>query len=155
MAYSSGMMNKRVKVAKRYEEQNPTFGGSTSVTKYEILGTFWMAEDFNRGVKSLREGAYDAYDTVMFRMRYNAEIDRWCLLQYQGKWYQIQSFNESYQDNTIQITATEMANQNVTIVEPTPEPESNAGTTDETEPATDATGTETNTPVNPEPQNEG
>ena len=155
MAYSSGMMNKRVKVAKRYEEQNPTFGGSSSVTKYEILGTFWAAEDFNRGVKSLREGAYDAYDTVMFRMRYNAEIDRWCLLQYQGKWYQIQSFNESYQDNTIQITATEMANQKVTIVEPTPEPASNAGTTDETEPATEVTGTETNTPVNPEPQNEG
>ena len=149
------MMNKRVKVAKRYEEKNPTFGGSTSVTKYEILGTFWAAEDFNRGVKSLREGAYDAYDTVMFRMRYNAEIDRWCLLQYQGKWYQIQSFNADYQQNQIQITATEMANQNVTIVEPTPEPASNAGTTDETTPAAEGTGTETNTPVNPEPQNEG
>ena len=141
MAYSTGMMNKRVTVAKRYEEQNPTFGGSTSVTKYEILGTFWAAEDFNRGVKSLREGAYDAYDTVMFRMRYNAEIDRWCLLQYQGKWYQIQSLNGSYHENKLQITAIEMANQKVTIVEPTP--------------ATEGTGTETNTPVNPEPQNEG
>ena len=155
MAYSSGMMNKRVKVAKRYEEQNPTFGGSSSVTKYTVLGTFWAAEDFNRGVKSLREGAYDAYDTVMFRMRYNAEIDRWCLLQYQGKWYQIQSFNADYQQNQIQITATEMANQKVTIVEPTPEQESNSGTTDETTPATEVTGTETNTPVNPEQQNNG
>ena len=148
-------MNKRVKVAKRYEEKNPTFGGSSSVTKYEILGTFWAAEDFNRGVKSLREGAYDAYDTVMFRMRYNAEIDRWCLLQYQGKWYQIQSFNADYQQNQIQITAIEMANQKVTIVEPTPEPESNSGTTDGTEPDAEETETETNTPVNPEPQNEG
>ena len=121
MAYSSGMMNKRVKVAKRYEEQNPTFGGSSSVTKYEILGTFWAAEDFNRGVKSLREGAYDAYDTVMFRMRYNAEIDRWCMLQYQGKWYQIQSFNASYQDNQIQITAIELANQNVNLMSVIPD----------------------------------
>ena len=111
-------MNKRVKVAKRAEVQDTTFGGSASVTQYELLGTFWAAEDFNRGVKSLREGAYDAYDTVMFRMRYNAQIDRWCLIQYQGKWYQIQSFNASYQDNTIQITATEMANQQVTIVHP-------------------------------------
>ena len=155
MAYSSGMMNKRVKVAKRYEEQNPTFGGSSSVTKYEILGTFWAAEDFNRGVKSLREGAYDAYDTVMFRMRFHEGVDRWCLLKFHGKWYQIQSFNESYQDNTIQITAIEMANQKVTIVEPTPEQESNSGTTDETTPATEVTGTETNTPVNPEQQNHG
>ena len=54
----------------------------------------------------------------MFRMRYNEQIDRWCLIQYHGKWYQIQSFNEDYQENQIQITATEMANQNVTIVEP-------------------------------------
>ena len=81
--------------------------------------------------------SYDAYDTVMFRMRYNAEIDRWCLLQYQGKWYQIQSFNADYQQNQIQITATEMANQKVTIVEPTPDPE----------PETPA--------VNPEQQNNG
>ena len=117
MAYSTGMMNKRVTVAKRAADTQESFGKSGQ-PKYESLGTFWAAEDFNRGVKSLREGAYDAYDTVMFRMRYNAQIDRWCLLQYQGKWYQIQSFNESYQENTIQITAIEMANQKVTIVEP-------------------------------------
>ena len=155
MGYSTGMMNKRVTVAKRYEEQNPTFGGSTSVTKYEILGTFWAAEDFNRGVKSLREGAYDAYDTVMFRMDFDPAIDRWCLLQFDGKWYQIQSLNGSYHENKLQITAIEMANQKVTIVEPTPEPASNAGATDETTPDAEGTGTETNTPVNPEPQNEG
>ena len=110
------MLNKRVTVARRYEEQNPTFGGSSSVTRYTLLGTFWAAEDFNRGVKSLREGAYDAYDTVMFRMRFNKHIDRWCLLQYRGKWYQIQSFNDDYQNNQIQITAIELANQQVNIV---------------------------------------
>ena len=120
MAYSTGMMNKRVTIARRHEEENRPFGGSTTVTQYEILGTFWAAEDFNRGVKSLREGAYDAYETVMFRMRYNADIDRWCLIQYQGKWYQIQSFNASHQDNTIQITAIEMANQQVVIYTPPP-----------------------------------
>ena len=42
------------------------------------------------------------------------------MIQYQGKWYQIQSFNASHQDNTIQITAVEMANQQVTIYEPPP-----------------------------------
>ena len=166
MAYSSGMMNKRVKVAKRYVDTDSADNfGKSGQPKYEILGTFWMGETFTKGVKAMHEGALDAYDTVMFRCRYNAEIDRWCLLQYQGKWYQIQSFNADYQQNQIQITATEMANQNVTIVEPTPEPEptptptpepaSNAGTTDETTPDAEETGTETNTPVNPEPQNEG
>ena len=114
MAYSTGMMNKRVTVAKRATDTQETFGKSGS-PKYEILGTFWMAEDFNRGTKSLREGAFDAYDTVMFRMRWNKDIDRWCLLKYHGKWYQIQSFNESYQENQIQITAIELANQQVNI----------------------------------------
>ena len=115
MAYSTGMMNKRVTIAKRADDQAETFGKSGQ-PKYTILGQFWAAEDFNRGVKSLREGALDAYDTVMFRLRYNKDIDRWCLIKYCGKWYKIDSFNESYQDNQIQITATEMAN-NPTIIE--------------------------------------
>ena len=127
MAYTTGMMNKRVTVAKRATDTQETFGKSGS-PKYEILGTFWMAEDFNRGVKSLREGAYDAYDTVMFRCRYNKDFDRWCLLKYHDKWYQIQSFNESYQENQIQITAIEMANQQVNIAYSTSElGESNPG----------------------------
>lgn len=114
------MISKRVTVAKRATDDNATFG-KAGQPKYEILGTFWMAEDYNRGVKSLREGAFDAYDTVMFRCRYNKDIDRWCLLKYQGKWYQIQSFNVSYQENQIQITAIEMANQQVNIVYSTSE----------------------------------
>ena len=110
-------MNKRVVVAKRASNVAETFGKSGQ-PKYEILGTFWMAETFNKGAKSMNNGALDAYDTVMFRCRFNKDIDRWCLLQYRGKWYQITSFNEDYQDNQIQITATELANQQVNIVEP-------------------------------------
>lgn len=116
MAYSTGMMNKRIKIAKRVDSAGGDFGRSSGGNKYTILGEFWASEKFDKGMKSLREGAIDAYDTVMFRMYYHAGINRWCLIQYQGRWYQIKSFNESYQDNEIQITATEMANQNVTIV---------------------------------------
>ena len=117
MAYTTGMMNKRVKVAKRATDAASGYGKGAGGVRYSILGEFWAAEDFNKGIKSLREGAIDAYDTVMFRMRYHADIDRWCLIQYQGRWYQIQSFNANYQDNQIQITAMELANQQVTIVE--------------------------------------
>lgn len=118
MAYSTGMMKHRVQVAKRATDESTTFGKSGQ-PKYEILGTFWMCETFNKGVKSMREGALDAYDTVMFRCRFNKDIDRWCLLKFHGKWYQITSFNEDYQDNQIQITAVELANQQVNIVPPT------------------------------------
>ena len=110
-------MKYRVQVAKRAADDTATFGKSGQ-PKYEILGTFWFGETFNKGSKAMREGALDAYDTVMFRCRYNANIDRWCLLKFKGKWYQITSFNDDYQDNQIQITATELANQQVNIVEP-------------------------------------
>ena len=117
VGYSAGMMNKRVTIARRFANQQESFGKNGS-PKYEILGDRWAAEDFNKGVKAMREGALDAYDTVMFRMAYDAQIDRWCLIKYHGKWYQITSFNEDYQTNKIQITAVELANQNVNIVEP-------------------------------------
>ena len=117
MAYSSGMLNKRITIACRAEDNSNQFG-KQGQARYTILGQFWAAEDFNRGVKSLREGAYDAYDTVMFRLRYTPCIDRWCLIWYNGRFYQIQSLNDDAQANQIQITAVEMPNQNVTIVEP-------------------------------------
>ena len=115
MSYSTGMMNKRVTVAKCCDDQSAEYG-KKGKPRYKILGTFWAGETFNKGVKSLREGALDAYETVMFRMRYNKDIDRWCLLKFNGKWYQITSCNEDYQENQIQITATEMVNQKVNIV---------------------------------------
>ena len=109
-------MKKRIKIAKRVDSTGGDFGRSSGGQKYTLIGEFWASEKFDKGMKSLREGAVDAYDIVMFRMRFNADIDRWCLIQYQGKWFQIQSCNEDYQTNEIQITAKEMANQNVTIV---------------------------------------
>ena len=117
MGYSSGMMGKRIKIAKRVDSTGGDFGRASGGQKYTLLGEFWASEKFDKGMKSLREGAVDAYDIVMFRMRFNADIDRWCLIQYQGKWFQIQSCNEDYQTNEIQITAKEMANQNVTIID--------------------------------------
>lgn len=117
MAYSAGMLNKRIKIARRVAAEMGAFGKNSAGQKYELLGTFWASETWSKGVKALHEGALDAYDTVMFRMRYNASVDRWCLIQYNGKWYEIQSLHEDYHENQLQITAIERANQQVTIVE--------------------------------------
>ena len=117
MAYSTGMLNKRIQIYQRAEDQGSTFGKSGQ-PKYQLLGDFWANETFSKGVKALHEGALDAYDTVMFRLRWHGCIDRWCLIWYEGKFYQIQSFNADEHDNQIQITAQEMPNQNVTILTP-------------------------------------
>jgi SPP1 family predicted phage head-tail adaptor len=142
MSYSAGMMNKRIKIARRVTGTTPTAATDTGKARYEILATVWAAETWNKGAKAMQAGALDVYDTVMFRMRYRSDVDRWCLLQYHGKWYQIQSLNGDYHENQLQITATEMPNQKVNIVEPTPEPTP--------DPTPETPGT-----VNPEPENEG
>ena len=139
MGYSTGMMNKRVKVVKRVSDPTATFGKSGQ-PKYEWLNpdddhAFWFAVDGNRGIKAMREGALDAYATKMFRCRYHEGMDEWSLLQYKGTWYQIESFDSDYEKDTTQITAVSRQDQKVEIVEPAPEP--------------------TPEPVNPEPQNEG
>ena len=117
MSYSTGMLNKRIRIAKRAEDQGNSFGKSGQ-PKYEWLGWFWASETWNKGAKSLQQGALDAYDTVMFRMRYCKDIDRWCLVWFGGKFYQINNLQEDHQGNQLQMLTTEMANQNVTIVEP-------------------------------------
>ena len=117
MSYSTGMLNKRIQIYQRAEEQGSTFGKSGQ-PKYQLLGDFWANETFSKGVKALHEGALDAYDTVMFRLRDHACIDRWCLIRYNGTWYQILSFNADEHDNQIQITAQEMPNQSVTVLTP-------------------------------------
>lgn len=114
--YDAGMRSKRITIARRAETTGGQFSQRSAGQKYEIIGTYWAAEDFNKGTKSLREGAVDAYDTVMFRMNWYPGIDRWCIIQYDGTWYQINSFNASRQQNTIQITATEMPNQNILFI---------------------------------------
>ena len=48
MAYTSGMMNKRVVVAKRAADTATNFGKNGQM-RYSILGEFWAAEDFIAG----------------------------------------------------------------------------------------------------------
>lgn len=112
MSYPSGQTSIRITIANRITTERQFGGGGE---QYAILGNYWAWEKWNKGIKSLREGALDAYDVVMFRMKYHAEIDRWCLIKYQNRWYQILSFHADYRTNEIQITAQELANQQVNI----------------------------------------
>ena len=116
MAYSTGMMNKLVAVFNPSNADN-TFGCERS---FEYVGTFWFAEDFNRGTKSLREGALDAYDTVMFRCRAYVPVKRTSMLVYNDRTWQITSYNEDYQANTIQITAVEAPGKDFSGLIPSP-----------------------------------
>ena len=114
MTYSSGMLNKIINVYNKKESVE--FGGKQ---KYEAVGCLHADVTWNKGVKALREGALDAYDTVLIRMRWNNIVNKFSLIQCEGVTYQIQSFHADRMANTIQITATEMVGD-VPIHTPTP-----------------------------------
>jgi len=103
MAYQSGFLHCRVTI------KNKTAGaGFGDTTTYADAGTVWANVTFSKGMKALHEGALDAYDTVIIRMRYNTTVQRDSHLVYDGTEYQIQSFHRDYPENIIQITATEI-----------------------------------------------
>lgn len=82
--------------------------GFGETTSWKDVATVWANITFSKGVKSLKEGALDAYDTVIVRMRYNNIVSRDSLLVHDGTVYQITSFHRDFQENIIQITATEI-----------------------------------------------
>lgn len=98
-------MNKRVLIRNKKSPTEQTFGDTT---EYEDAGCVWANVTWSKGVKALHEGALDAYDTVLIRMRWNTLVNRESQLVYDGVTYQIMSLHADRQDNTIQITATEI-----------------------------------------------
>ena len=103
MAYSTGLLRHRVTILNKQVAAG--FGETTS---YHAAATVWADVTWLKGVKRLAEASLDAMDTVMIRMRYNTIVSRDSRLQHDGVTYQIQSLHRDHQDNTIQITATEV-----------------------------------------------
>lgn len=107
MAQSSGFRNHRIHIMNRSTDGGGDFGRNSAGRPYKYEITVWASVRFSKGVKSLREGALDAYDTLLIGMLYNAKITRESMLVYDGRTWQITSFNRDYQNNEIQITAVE------------------------------------------------
>ena len=105
MGYSTNMLRWMVAILKKKDPGERAFGAKT---EYEQVACVHANMTWKKGQKSLNEGTLDAQDTVMFRMRWNNIITRDCLLECEGVTYQIQSLHADKQENTIQITATEI-----------------------------------------------
>ena len=105
MGYSSSILQWRVMILKKKDHGEKAFGAKT---EYEQVACVHANLTWKKGQKALNEGALDAQDTVMFRMRWNNILTRDCLLECDGVTYQIQSLHADRRENTIQITATEV-----------------------------------------------
>ena len=112
------MLKHRVAILNKVDADKIEFGEKA---KYEQVAFVWAEVKFTKGVRALREGALDAYDTVLIRMRWNNIVNKFSLLECEGVTYQIQSLHADRQANTVQITATEMVGD-VPIYTPEPTP---------------------------------
>lgn len=115
--FTSGMRNHRVTILNKVQPSERQFGEKTG---YRRDGSLWSSYEFSKGTRALREGALDAYDSVIFRMNFSANvtITRESLIECNGKVYQVQSLNSDRRDNKIIIRATEMTTQVNIIPEP-------------------------------------
>ena len=103
--YTAGMMNQRVTFIRPGETTNTAYG-RTRAAGEEV--TRWAAVDWQRGTKAMQEGATDAYDTIMVRLRFCKKITRDCKIRHNGQLFRILSFHADPQKDTIQITAQEI-----------------------------------------------
>lgn len=99
------MLNHMVAILKKKDADKLEFGEKT---EYEQVACVHANLTWKKGQKALNEGALDAQDTVMFRMRWNSIVTRDSRLQCEGVTYQIQSLHADRQENTMQIIATEI-----------------------------------------------
>ena len=106
------MRNHRITLLNKVQPAERAFGEKTG---YRREGSLNSSYEFNKGTKALREGALDAYDSVMFRLNFSGnvakKITRESLIEMDGKIYQIQSLNSDHMENKIIILATEMTTQ--------------------------------------------
>lgn len=102
------MRDKRVSILAKKETDGGRFGRGATAPEWEKIATVWASVSFARGTKALRHGALDAYDVIMVRTAYIRAATRDCRLEYDGRTWEIESFNRDYQQNDLQITAHEV-----------------------------------------------
>lgn len=106
MSYARGMLDKRVEILNRGEARFNDFGKTGA--NYEPVKTVWAGCTWTKGVKAMREGALDAYDTCMVRCDWHEELTRQSRLRWDGKTYQIVSLNGDKGLNEMQVTCQEI-----------------------------------------------
>ena len=105
MGYSTDILNHMVAILNKKATTDKKFGEKTA---YEQVACVHADVTWKKGQKALNEGALDAVDTVMVRMRWNNIISRESRLECEGVVYQVQSLHADRRQDTIQITATEI-----------------------------------------------
>ncbi len=106
MAYSTTLLSKRVEIRNRKVSSTTALGLTSG--DWEAVGMAWAGITWNRGAKAMREGALDAYDTVMIRMRWNALVSRDSRIVADGKVYEVDTMQSDKTADTMQLLCHEV-----------------------------------------------
>jgi hypothetical protein len=116
MGYSSGMLDKKVGIWSVDRQADGQAGvRGTGGVKYKYNGCVCGNVKWNKGMHAMMEGALEAYDVVMIRMRWSdgksRNLDKDCRLTAEGKTYQILQYHDDQRENIVQIIAQETNEQ--------------------------------------------
>lgn len=104
--FERGFLSRRVTVLSRSESQQTAFGLTGG--GYVPVKTIWANIKYTKGVKAMREGALDAYESFMIRCDYHEAITRDCRLSFGDRIYNIDNLNADKESNEMQIICTEL-----------------------------------------------
>lgn len=123
MSYQRGFLRDRITL------WNPTRKDSeygAGYIKYTPMAKVWANVSFVKGQRALRNGEIDVYQTVMVRLDCHAMLTKRTRIEYDGRFWIIDSFNRDLGKNECQLTMFEIddINKEEMVVEPEPiEPE--------------------------------
>ena len=124
MAYSTGILNKRITVQERTQAVTSKWGMDGAGITYTDTATLWANVEWTRGKAAMIAGALDAYTVIMVRIRWTDKINMRCRVVYDGNTYQIvpETFHVDRENNTIQFHAQLIVPVSDREPEPTPTP---------------------------------
>lgn len=123
MSYQRGFLRDRITL------WNPTRKDSeygAGYIKYTPMAKVWANVSFVKGQRAMRNGEVDVYQTVMVRLDCHAMLTKRTRIEYDGRFWIIDSFNRDLGKNECQLTMFEIddINKEEMVVEPEPiEPE--------------------------------
>ena len=103
--YEPGFLNKKIVIVLPGEYVTDKWG--THREEGEHI-TRWANVTGVKGVKTLRAGALDAYQTLMIRLNYEKRFTRECKVIYDGRTYKIDSDLPTPEELELQWTCTEI-----------------------------------------------
>lgn len=121
MSYQRGFLRDRITL------WNPTRKDSeygAGYIKYTPMAKVWANVSFVKGQRAMRNGEIDVYQTVMVRLDCHAMLTKRTRIEYDGRFWIIDSFNRDLGKNECQLTMFEIddINKEEMVVEPEPEP---------------------------------